>query len=136
MSSQVREELPPRAKLIPKACWTWQNRSLTQEEALEVPDGGGGAAALTVDFTASAQGWPHICQAHSPGYLPKKRKKERRREDRRREERKKGVGGGRKGGRRTRKRERKERERRGKGESLWDLNNQLIVEMILSPRIW
>lgn len=66
----------------------------------------------------------------------KERKKERRREEGRREERKKGVGGGREGGRRTRKRERKERGRRGKGESLWDLNNQLIVEMILSPRIW
>lgn len=45
----------------------------------------GGSAALKVGPAASAQGWPHTCHAHSPGSLPKKRRKGGRSEARREE---------------------------------------------------
>ena len=84
--------MPPRTKLIPEACWTWQNQSLAQSQAQEAQQAGagGGRAARNVDFAASAQGWPHICHAHSAGYLPKKRRREGRKEGR--EQRKEGGG--------------------------------------------
>lgn len=44
-----------------------------------------GTAALNLGFAASVGGCPHICQAHSPGFLPKERRKERSSEERREE---------------------------------------------------
>lgn len=75
---------------------------------------GGGAAALNVDFAASAQDWPYICHAYSPGYLPEERRKEKK--EGRREGKRKGEGRG--GG-------------RAEGEILRALNGGL-----LSSRLW
>lgn len=79
---------------------------------------GGGAAALNVVFTASAQGWPYICHAHSPGYLPGERRKEKK--ERRREGKWEG-----------------ERSRGAQRERFFELpNHTFIMEVVLSSRLW
>lgn len=104
MSSPVREEVI--IKLIPEA---FAGPGSTGASPVTGPGGRGsrrrdGCLPLNVDFAASAQGWPHICHAHSPGSLPKKRREA-------------GEKGGREEGRKRGRKERGERWRE-EGENL------------------
>ena len=96
---------------------------------------GGGAAALDVDFTTSAQGCLTSVMPTALAICQRKGgRKEGGREGRREGEggRKKGKEGGREGGREKR----KDRGERGEREKFWGPKNMLIMETVLSPGMW